>query len=633
MELSLLDLSIIIGFLLLSLGIGLYYRKDAEGSLSDFFLGGRNLPWYIAGISMVATTFAADTPLAVSEMVAQNGISKNWLWWSFLIGGMLTTFFFSKLWRRANVLTELELIQIRYSGKEARFLRLFKSIYLGVFMNVMIIGWVNLAFNTLLITFFGIPEGEVLWYTAGAMLVALLYSSLSGLKGVAITDTVQFFIAIAGTIILAILVITSDEVGGIAELKSKLPASYFDFFPSVNAPTSDQPGLFSTLSLSIGAFLSFVVVQWWASWYPGAEPGGGGYIAQRMMSCKTEKDAIYATLFFQIAHYCIRPWPWILVGLAAVSLYSPEFTLDQPLAEQVYQLKADGIELEDIGAHLPEYTSNAEVKKSVDYIYNYRLGYVYTMLDFLPNGLRGLLIVAFLAAYLSTISTQLNWGASYLVNDFYIPLTEKKDQKQLVKISRIATLVVMLIGLYVTTLVNSISGVWEFIMECGAGLGLVLILRWYWWRINAWSEITATIAPFIGYTIGHFVLAPYFGAAFVAQKGTFLFTVVFTTISWLAVTFMTSPTQEETLKAFFLRVKPQGAWLPIARLTGQNVDNHTISRLMVSWLSAVVMTYSILFFTGKLLFQIYHEAVIWGIVAIANFVLLRWSLRNTSKTS
>lgn len=628
MELALIDILIIVGFLLLSLGIGVYYRKQASNSLVDYFLGGRNLPWYIAGISMVATTFAADTPLAVAEMVAENGISKNWLWWSFLIGGMLTTFFFSRLWRRAEVLTELEFIQLRYSGKEAKFLRMFKAVYLGVFMNVMILGWVNLAFNTLLITFFNIDPNQVIWYTAGTMLIAVLYTSLSGLKGVAITDSIQFFIALAGTIILAFLVINSEEVGGITQLKQNLPDSYFQFFPSVG--TESTTNVFTTLSLSIGAFFSYVAVQWWASWYPGAEPGGGGYIAQRMMSCKTEKDAIYSTLFFQIAHYCIRPWPWILVGLAAVYLYSPEYTLtDSALTQQIYSLKDQGLSHAEAVLQIPEYATQPEVQKTVDYVFNYRLGYAYAMLDFLPTGLKGLLLVAFLAAYLSTVSTQLNWGASYLVNDFYLPLQEGKgDEKQLVNISKLATAVIMVISLYITTLINSISGVWEFIMECGAGLGLVLILRWYWWRINAWSEITATVAPFIGYSIGRWVLTPLFGDAFIINKGTFLFTVVFTTLAWITVTYLTAPTEKTVLQRFYQRVQPQGFW---GQFTTSTEQNKSLKFLFISWLSAVCMTYGFLFATGKFLLQEWLESLVWMLLVIVSFIALKWAMKNDKK--
>ncbi|MEM9023282.1 MAG: sodium:solute symporter family protein, partial [Bacteroidota bacterium] len=563
MQLAFIDWAIIVAFLLLSLWIGLRYRNQAGRSLTDFFLGGRNLPWYVAGISMVATTFAADTPLAVSELVAQNGISGNWLWWSLLMSGMLTTFFFARLWRRANVLTDLELIAIRYHGPQARFLRGFRAIYLGLFMNGMIIGWVNLALMSLLTEFFGIPDDQVLWYILGAMAVAMTYSALSGLKGVAITDMVQFAIAMIGCIILAVLVLNSEEVGGVAGLKANLPATYFELFPSVGSST-DSSSVVQALSLSIGTFLSFVVVQWWASWYPGAEPGGGGYVAQRLMSTKNERHAVLSTLFFQVGHYCLRPWPWILVGLCAVFLYSPEFRLDDPAAlDAIASFKAEGISLENARAQsavLDAYLSNPESPegRAIRYAFNERLGYVYAMADYLPTGLKGLLLVAFLAAYLSTISTQLNWGASYLVNDFLLlvrkpaPNEDPEQQaRQQVRISRITTVAIMLISLAITSQLDSISGVWRFIIECGAGLGLVLILRWYWWRINAWSEIAATVAPFIGYAIGHYWLENVFGPGFTKHNGPFLFTVGFTTICWLTVTAITAPTARETLLAFY----------------------------------------------------------------------------------
>ena len=619
MDLALIDWSIIIIFLALSLYIGIKFKDKANNSLSDFFLGGRNLPWYIAGISMVATTFAADTPLAVAEMVSQNGISKNWLWWSFLIGGMFTTFFFSKLWRRANILTELEFIELRYSGKKAKFLRIFKSIYLGLFMNCMVIGWVNLAFITLLEIFFDLPFFKATLITGGIMIVAVVYSSLSGLLGIAITDSIQFFIALIGTIILSYIVIDSPQVGGIETLKANLPAGYFDFFPSIGDGSSN---LGSTLSLSLGAFLAFVCIQWWASWYPGAEPGGGGYIAQRMMSAKTEKDSLKATLFFQIAHYCLRPWPWILVGLAAIFLYAPNYNIEnKEIANKVIDFHEKGKSSEFIIAELQLNETDA---KYVNYLSKPRLGYVYAMQDFLPTGLKGLLLVAFLAAYLSTISTQLNTGASFLVNDFYLPINEGKNysQKDLVSLSRIMTFVIMVVGLLVTTMIDSISFVWEFIMEAGAGLGAVLILRWFWWRVNAWSEISAMVFPFIGYVFSHYLLEPYMRPEFVDNKGTYMVTVIITTVGWLVVTFLTSPTEKNKLETFYKRVKPMGFW---GKFEKPDVAQSTKKQLvpnLVCWISSVAMTYSILFFTGSLLLHEWSNSIIWGGSALASLLIL-----------
>ncbi|ELR71570.1 Sodium:solute symporter family protein [Fulvivirga imtechensis AK7] len=578
MELALIDYIIIISFFLISLAIGLWFRKEAGKDISHFFLGGRNLPWYIAGISMVATTFAADTPLAVTELVAQNGVAGNWLWWNMLAGGMLTTFFFAKYWRRADVLTDIEFIELRYSGKAARFLRGFRALYFGVFMNVLIIGWVNVALMSLLQIFFDIPQNELLWYVAGAMLIVVVYSAMSGLLGVAFTDVIQFVIAMTGSIILAIIVVNSDKVGGIDNLKASLPEGTLNFFPKIG---SEGGG--SMLALGLGSFLAFIGFQWWASWYPGAEPGGGGYIAQRMMSTKTEKDAVYSTLFFQIAHYCIRPWPWILVALCAIILY-------------------------------PELSATDS-----------KLGYVMAMKDFLPTGLKGLLLVAFFAAYMSTISTQLNWGTSYLINDFYKRfISPQAGQKQFVMASRIGTLLLMLIALFVTSLINTISGVWSFIIECGAGLGLVMILRWYWWRINAWSEIVATVAPFIGYGLSKFVfvqLDESWGKGLGEDPRSFFFTVAFTTVAWIVATYVSKPTDEKHLRAFFDKIKPDGNWRPFrAEKHGQR-----LMKLIICWLSAIAMAYSALFLTGSFIFKEWNEGIIYSTICIVSFVVLRYT--------
>ncbi|MEX2588944.1 MAG: sodium:solute symporter family protein [Chitinophagales bacterium] len=564
-----IDWSLIAVFLIISLAISLFVRKKAAKSLEDFFLGGRQFPWYLAGISMVATTFAADTPLAVTELVAQHGISGNWLWWSFLFGGMLTTFFFAGLWRKSGVLTEVELIELRYSGKPAAILRGFRSLYLGLFMNVFIIAWVNLAMNALLVVFFEIPQDQVLYYTGGLMLLAAVYSSIGGLWGVALTDMFQFVIAMLGTLVLAYLVVNNEEVGGMSGLKAALPDSTFDFFPQIG--NGDLTG---TLSISLAAFLAYTTVQWWASWYPGAEPGGGGYVAQRMMSTRNDKEAVYATLLFQIAHYCIRPWPWILVGLASLVLY-PDLA--------------------------------AEDKK---------LGYVMAMQDYLPVGWKGLLLAAFFAAYLSTISTQLNWGASYLVNDFYKRFfRQNADQNQLVAVSRGVTLLLAFLGILLTTQLETISGVWTFIIECGAGLGLVLILRWYWWRINAWSEISATAAPFIAYAFSKFYLGWEFPESF-------FLTVGFTTVVWILVTFLTRPTEAHVLQHFYNKVEPAGYWGAFEK-TDPDSNKASVLNLFICWISAIVLTYGSLFFIGKILFAEWQLAGMYGGLVLLSFLVLR----------
>jgi solute:Na+ symporter, SSS family len=539
MALTSIDLIVITGFLILFLVIALRFRMDAGKSLSNFFLGGQNLPWYIAGTSMVATTFAADTPLAVTELVAKNGISGNWIWWNMLAGGMLTTFFFARYWRRAGILTDVELINIRYSGIAAKYLRMFKAVYMGVFLNAIIIGWVNVALMSLLEVFFDIDRQTSLFITAGAMVLVMGYSAISGLLGVVYTDVLQFILAMTGSILLAVHVLNSPQIGGVENLKTALPDAAFSFFPTLGENTG------TTLALGIGSFLAFIAVQWWASWYPGNEPGGGGYIAQRMMSTKDEKHATYASLFFQIAHYCIRPWPWILVALASMVLYP---SLTDP-----------------------------------------KLGYVMTMRDFLPDGIRGMLLVAFLAAYMSTISTQLNWGASYLVNDL---LSQVPKKINLMKASRWSTIALAGIALGVTTQINSIAAVWQFLMECGAGLGLVLILRWYWWRVNAWSEITATLAPFVGYYVGHYLLKLEFPESF-------FFTVAFTTVSWIVVTLLTPATNQEVLKSFFERIQPAGVWTPFRK----SVQKNYLLYGALCWISGLGMAYSLLFLMGSILLQ------------------------------
>ena len=583
MELATLDWIIIFAYLALAVSIGFFFKNQASKSLSDFFLGGRKLPWYIAGISMVATTFAADTPLWVTEKIAQHGVSGNWLWWNMLIGGMLTTFFFAKLWRRAEIVTELEFIEIRYSGKPAAFLRGFKSVYMGIFLNAVVIGWVNVALASILRIFFDISETHIIYVIAGAMIVVAIYSTLSGLMGVAMTDFIQFFIAMIGCIVLAVVVLNTEKVGGIEGLKEQLPAWRFEFFPTISSDSLTKD--IGTYSVTIAAFLTFSLVQWWASWYPGAEPGGGGYIAQRMMSAKDEKHAIYATLFFQIAHYCLRPWPWIIVGLCALVLY-PELSIEDSSQ-----------------------------------------GFVMAMKDYLPAGLKGLLLVAFLSAYMSTISTQLNWGASYLTNDLYKRFLKKKNeneteeeaQKDYVQKARIFTLLIMIIALFATTQINTIDGAATFLIECGAGLGMVLILRWYWWKINAWSEIVASLAPFIGYSIANYIL--HFESPF-----NFLFTVGFSTIAWLIATFLTPATNENTLQKFYDKVKPDGGW---KRFKTEESQKNNIKPLVICWLSSIVMVYSILFLIGDLIFMNYPDAIVEMLIAVFSFFVLRFQLKKT----
>ncbi|MCK5535710.1 MAG: Na+:solute symporter [Bacteroidales bacterium] len=580
MYLSILDYSIIILYLILVVSIAYYYKKFASKDLETFFLGGKNLPWYLAGLSMVATTFAADTPLAVTELVAESGVSGNWLWWNMLVGGMLTTFFFADLWRRSGVLTELEFVEFRYSGKAAAFLRGFKAIYLGVFINTLVIAWVNLALVSILSVFFDLTYTQILGIVAVSMIFAALTASMGGLKSVVVTDAIQFFIALAGAILLAVFVLNSEKIGGAKGLVEKLPASAFKFFPDIQF--GDIKSSAQTLGITLGSFFAYGLIQWWASWYPGAEPGGGGYVAQRMMSAKDEKNSVFATLFFQIAHYAIRPWPWILVALASLVLY-PELAV------------ADK-----------------------------KLGYIMAIRDFMPSGLKGLLLVSLFAAYMSTISTQLNWGASFIVNDLYKRFlkpestfkNKEEAQKKYIAISRITTLVIVLIGLIVTTKIETISGVWKFLLETGAGLGLVLILRWFWHRINAWSEITAIISPFFFYTIAKYGLNMEFPDGY-------FFTVGLTTLSWIIVSLLTKPSEEQTTKIFLERVNPGGFWP--AKYNQSNQSKFTFK--LLAWFSGIIFTYSSLFLTGKIIFGFWNEALIWLSVALIGLIILVYSVK------
>jgi SSS family solute:Na+ symporter len=556
-----IDWAVVVAYFILSAAIGLYYAQRAGTSTSEFFLSGRSLPWWLAGTSMVATTFAADTPLAVTELVARNGVAGNWLWWNFLFGGMLTVFFFARLWRRAGIMTDVEFAELRYSGAPAAFLRGFRALYLGLFINCVIMAWVNLAMASILEGMFGIPRGTVYYYMAAALALTAIYSAMSGLWGVAVTDLIQFIIAMSGTIIVAVVTLRLPQVGGIAGLQQKLPEWAFRFTPVIGGAGAPGPG--GALAISVTGFLAYVGVQWWACWYPGAEPGGGGFVAQRMMSSRDERHSVLATLWFQIAHYCIRPWPWILTGLATLVLY-PGLGPDQK-----------------------------------------RLGYIYVMRDFLPVGLRGLLVAAFFAAYMSTVSTQLNWGTSYVINDFYRRFIRPgATEKYLVRISRLTTICIMVLSLIITGFIDRISGAWEFIIECGAGVGLVLILRWFWWRINAWSEIAAMIAPVIAYSYIRFQTR-------IAFPESLYYICLFTTLTWLTVTLITRPTDIETLKRFYRRVHPGGVlWKPVAVLVPEVQGTTGYGKLFIDWMAGIILVYSCLFGTGKLLFGEWEQGLL-----------------------
>jgi Na+/proline symporter len=582
-KLNLFDWIVIAAYFLFNLGIGIYYARRARGSTTEFFLSGRDVPWWLAGTSMVATTFAADTPLAVTGFVAANGIAGNWLWWNFVMSGMLTVFLYARLWRRAGVMTDVEFAELRYSGKPAAFLRGFRALYLGLPINCIIMGWVNLAMVKILETTLGIDKSTAILILIGMLLFTAFYTTISGLWGVLVTDLFQFVIKMGMVIVLAVLAVRA--VGGIDALKMKIAAldaasgqagSRLAFFPDLDSAW--MPAL---------TFFVYLAVNWWASWYPGAEPGGGGYVAQRIFSAKDENHGLLATLWFNIAHYALRPWPWILTALASLVLY-PE------LADK-------------------------------------EAGYIKTLMDpeVFPTYLRGFMLAAFAAAYMSTIGTQLNWGASYVINDFYRRFAVRsKKESHYVIISQLVTMLLMVVSLVVTLYMNTIGGAWKFLLVIGAGTGPVLLLRWFWWRMNGWSEISAMVAA----TIVSIFLQLYFGWNSDDPRQfayLMLTTVAVTTAVWLTVTFVTSPEPDEKLIKFYRKVHPEGpGWRRIAAQSGlaQEQASGGLTAQFVNWLLGCALIYASLFGIGKLIFKEWLIGSIYVIVAIVSATIISWNL-------
>jgi solute:Na+ symporter, SSS family len=583
MKLSLLDWSVIGAYFLFNLGIGIYYARRAGGSTTEFFLSGRDVPWWLAGTSMVATTFAADTPLAVTGFVAKNGIAGNWLWWNFVMSGMLTVFLYARLWRRAGVMTDIEFAELRYSGKPAAFLRGFRALYLGLPINCIILGWVNLAMVKILEITLGVDKRKAILIVIGMLLFTAFYTAISGLWGVLVTDLFQFVLKMGMVIVLAILAV--NAVGGIDALKTKITAmdaatgqagSRLAFFPDYDSAWMPAITLFV-----------FLAVNWWASWYPGAEPGGGGYVAQRIFSAKNEKHGLLATLWFNIAHYALRPWPWILTALASLILYP-----------------------------------NLVDKES---------GYIRTLLDpnVFPTYLRGFMLAAFAAAYMSTIGTQLNWGASYVINDFYRRFINRSSgERHYVVASRVVTVLLMVASIIVTFYLESIGGAWKLLLVTGAGTGTVLLLRWFWWRINAWSEVSAMIAAA---AISLFLQLYLKWDSDNPREFAYLMlvTVGLTTIIWVAVTMATPVEPMEKLVTFYRRVKPEGpGWNRVAAVAGL-AGRHAEGRLAMqfaNWFLGCALIYGSLFGIGKLIFKEWLSGLLYLMVAIIAGVLISWNL-------
>src|SRR5690606_6194562 len=506
MQLSTIDWIIIISFFLIFIIIGLLVAKKSGKDSKSFFLSDRNMPWWLLGVSMVATTFAADTPNFVAGVIREDGVFGNWIWWSFLLTGMLTVFFYAKLWRKSGITTDLEFYELRYSGKSAAFLRGFRAIYLGDFFNIVIMANVCLAAIKIGHVLFGLSSLEVLLIASP---VVIIYSAFGGLKGVLLTDFVQFIIAMVGSIWATIYIVNMPEIGGIENLLST---------PAVAAKTAMLPD-FSNPELLIPLLIVPLAVQWWSVWYPGAEPGGGGYIAQRMLAAKDEKHAIWATLFFNFAHYALRPWPWIIIGLASIIIYP---------------------NIESLQAAFPN-LNPAFVKNDLSYP---------AMLTFLPAGLLGIVITSLIAAFMSTISTHLNWGSSYVVNDFYVRFLRKESSdKEQVAVGRISTVVMMILAALLALVLEEARDGFNLLLSIGAGTGLLFILRWFWSRINPYSEIAAMIISFI--IAAFFFINGKMETPMVEMAGHWqlVLSVVITTVGWVLVTFMTKPSKAETLNS------------------------------------------------------------------------------------
>jgi Na+/proline symporter len=624
------DWLVVLIYFLIIFAIAFYYSKKAGQDTRQFFLSGRNMPWWIAGTAMVATTFAADTPLAVTELVAKNGIAGNWLWWNMAIGGMLTVFFFARLWRRAGILTDVEFVEMRYSGKPAAVLRGFRALYLGLFMNSIVLAWVNIAMEKIFqVT---VPGVDSFLLITICMIIIAGYASASGLLGTARIDALQFFIAMSGTTLLAVIIVNIPAVGGMEGLSTKLSDWIFEFTPQIGENTSIDPLLGGTLAISVGAFIAHIGLQWWSSWYPGADPGGGGYVAQRMMSAKNEAHSLFATLWFTIAHYCLRPWPWILVALGALVLL-PRLSTDQIKNQNIIEEYREAFDIyKEYKLHGTPYNniSDASLHEKVDEFSNPEFyesyentidpGKMYPklMVKYLPTGLLGLLLAVFLAAYMSTIASQLNWGTSYLINDFYRRFVNKEgSERHYVLVSRIMIVLLMITSLFITKYVlTTISGAWEFIINASAGLGAVLILRWFWWRINAWSEISAMIAPLIIYPVARY--------GFGLESPITLYPIVLgTTIVWLAATFLTRTTDEKVLADFYKKVHPGGiGWKKFSGKYPDVVQDTGYSKLFVNWFAGVILIYSFLYASGRIIFGDYLIGIIGLIIGfISGFVI------------
>ena len=586
MTLEILDWFIIILFFLVYLLIGFLVSKKSSKNSEDFFLSGRNMPWWLLGVSMVATTFSADTPNLVTGLVREQGVAGNWGWWAFLLTGMLTTFVYAKLWRRSKVLTDIEFYELRYSGKPAAFLRGFRALYLGLIFNVLVMGTVSLAAVKFGEIMLGMPGWQTLLITGS---ITLIYSTMGGLKAVILTDFVQFTIAMIGSIWACWYILDLEQIGGLTQLLANEDViSKMSLLPDFSEPAQWIPILLVPLA-----------VQWWASYYPGAEPGGGGYIAQRMFSAKDEKNAMSATLFFNIAHYALRPWPWILIALASLIIYP---------------------NLADIQMAFPNLPSD---KLGHDVAYP-------AMLTLLPTGLLGLVAASLIAAFMSTMSTQLNLGASYLVNDLYKRFIKPEaNEKELVGVGRLFSVLSMLLGLGLGLVLTDATQAFNILLLLGAGTGAIYILRWFWWRINAYTEIIAMIASLVFAIYLTFIHDQLGIWSLEAWQKTVLGAVL-TTITWIIATYLTPTTDSSTLRAFYEKIKPSGiGWNRVIKEAKQDGINITKEEgqfplELLGMVTGCITVFSALFTTGFWLYGITTKAMIFGtITIIGTYIIIR----------
>jgi solute:Na+ symporter, SSS family len=565
-----LDWVIITASIVISFLPAIFFYKRAGSHTAEFFTSGRAAPWWLVGVSMVATTFSTDTPNLVTNMIRERGVAENWLWWAFLLTGMMTVFFYARMWRRSGVLTDLEFYEIRYSGPAATFLRGFRAVYLGLFFNCVIMATVNLAAAKIANIVLGWPMGKTLLLCS---VITIFFASVSGLWGVLVTDSIQFTITMTGTFAVAYFALKQPEVGGLAGLFAKTDPKTLNLLPD-----------FGDWSVALSVFVIPLTIQWWSVWYPGAEPGGGSYIAQRMLASKTEKDAVVGTLLFNVMHYALRPWPWIIVALSSVLIFP---------------------QLADIARTYP-YVDPGLIGNDMAYP---------AMLRFLPAGFLGLVVAGTLAAYRSTIETHLNWGTSYLVHDLYRRfLNRGGTEKHYVLAGRITTALLMVCAALLTFALDTAKEAFDLILSVGAGTGLIYLLRWFWWRVSAWSEIAAMTSSFLA-ALGFFIAAKQ--GAHIPSHVSLIATVAITTVVWIGATFAARPTDRETLIRFCRLVRPAGpGWAEIRAAAGVQGSPDSLPMALLGWAVGCLFVYAALFGTGSFLYGRTTQGVMWAIVFV-----------------